>query len=279
MSGIRDIVLARQERDYRFERDRKLVKAVTVGVQSTISIAVTTRPGYIWVKEYGQDGAVMQVFNTSVQDRIGLPVLIGYEPKPPFRRMVIGMDWEIFAIITNFSGNPYLPNHHLTHEWPDLVPGPDAVSVYARAIVPLRTYAYSGLTVGVAPAVYINNGIMERYDGATIDLTTYVPNQLGYHRQVLIYLEPISNTAMVQVGAETPSVVPADYENIPTVAIPSAWVELTEGVTAVYEYNITDARAFLSNVDVSVVTDGVRRDMAILEAETDLALSRHVVEG
>lgn len=276
---IRDIVLERKKHDDSFERDRKLVKAVTAGVDSTTSIAVNGRPGYIWVKEFGQDGAVMQVFNTSVQDRVGLPVLIGYEPKPPFRRMVIGMDWEVFAVITNFSGSPYLPNHHTTHEWPDLNPAPDAVSVYARALVPLRTYAYSGMVVGIAPAIYIYNGVMARYNGGTLDLTTYIPTQTDYRRQVLVYLDIATNTALADPGIETPSVVPTDYNDIPDVALPSAWVELTEGMTTIYEYNITDARAFLSNTDEYAQSSTYLKQLALVEAEFDFALSKHVVEG
>lgn len=276
---IRDIVIAQQKQADKFERSRQLVKAVTAAVQSTTSIAVTGRPGYIWVKEFGQDGALMQVFNTSVQDRAGLPVLIGYEPKPPFRRMVIGMDWEIFAVITNFSGSPYLPNHHTTHEWPDLNPAPDAVSVYARALVPLRTYAYSGMTIGVAPAVYVYNGVMTRYSGGTLDLTSYIPANTDYHRQVLIYLNIVSNTAAALAGTEVPSVVAADYEDLPAASLPSAWVELTEGMTTVYEYNITDARAFLAGSYDMAEEASVRRQLAILDAEMDMAISRHIVEG
>src|SRR4030042_5700214 len=143
--------------------------------------------------------------------------------------MVIDVDWDTYSSIPTYSGNPYLPNHHTSHEWPDYVPASDAVSVYQRAIVPLRTQQYTGMTVAVAPAIYMYDGAMQRFGGTTVDLTSYVPSSTNYWKRVLLYLDAPTNTMAVVASDEVQNYVEPEFIDLPLQALASAWILLSQG--------------------------------------------------
>lgn len=283
MTILRDVIQARQEREKQFERNLKIVNCVTIGVDDDKTPEVTGRSGYVWVRELNLSAGVFQVFNPGSQLRINMPVLVAYEPKPPYRRCIIQIHWDTVLDSGDYVGDPYLPNHHNSHEWLDNNPGPDAVNVYQRALVPLRTYPKSGLTVTVAPAIYMYDGTVYRYNGEDVDITSYIP-AVGYLVRILLYLDLTLPTPAIQVleGATVTDVTTPEYISPPSKSIASSWVYLTATTTDIIESLITDARAFLCNVqsleDILSSTTFLNQILT-LDHHMDYEISRHIVEG
>ena len=276
MTNIRDIAFAKVKGNKQFEQNRTVLKCVTIEVDTAGSSSVANRDGYIWVKEFNLASGAFQAFSPFIQPLIGLPVFVASDPKPPYRRMVIGVDWDTVVSMGNFTpGSPYLVNHHETHEWPDGAPGGDVVQVYLRALVPLRTYWTGAFTVGIAPTVYIYNGDYKKYTGGILDLTSYIPSTAGNAVMLLLYLDAVTNVVTVLPSAEFLIGGVPTYPDPLVNTIPSAWIYLDTSMTALSETYIFDARVLFEIVDAAATVDAA----AILEAEMDLIISRHVVEG
>jgi hypothetical protein len=251
MSSLRDAILEKRGRQRReLEPNRQVVKGVLIAIDYTGKPDVAGRPGYVWVREYGANGGVFQALNTKVQKRVGLTVQLAVDPKAPFTRRVLGVDESILVSLDGYTGSPYLPNHHADHEWPDQAPGPDALQVYPRSIVPLRTQAGAGLTVDVAYLIYAYNGARKIFQGYTgFDISSHQPAS-GQALYVLVYLDPATNALGSTAGTATtdsPTVIPtlpAFTDNTE----PSAFVRLDGDQTAITEADIVDARLFVSPV-------------------------------
>ena len=250
MSMLRKVIKAKQEASKQFAKYRKVAKAITASVDTTDSCKCATRPGYFWVKEYGQHGGYFQVFNTGVQDRVGMPVLTGIEPQSPFRRVIFSIDWGEVPLIFDDDDIPPgaydLPAHAASHEWSDADPGTDIVNVYQRAIVPLRAQYTDGMKLQVAPALYFDNDDLKMFMGQEVAVTLYVPSSSGNHKRVLLYLNPDTDSIQVQDQVEVDDGAEAIYDDPPAGTLPVAWVYLQYGDTGLVDSDITDARVFLS---------------------------------
>lgn len=278
MAVLRDAIQATQDR--KKKKDEPL-RVITRGELIDIggSVEVTGRPGYCWVREYGENGGVSQVFNPTTQPSNGLAVLIGHTPKAPYRRIVLDVNWEMIAGSPEYGGDPYLPAHHETHEWPDGWPGPDPVTVYGRSLAMLRTYPGSaGLTVSISPYRYEKDGATVTFAGhADYDVTASQPGA-GLARYVLIYLDADTNVIAVVNGdtvVDAGPVVPP-FPAPPLASIPSAWVRLDGAATAVAEADIVDARMILSEITGQLLP--VLAGIAHAEEELDYEFSDHVVQ-
>ncbi len=258
---IRDAVLAQREQTGdAFEQRRNLLQCEMVGVDSSTDPGVSGKETYVWLKQSGRDGSVFQVFNPHVQRRVGLPVLVGPDPQRPHRLMVMGVDWQTQAAHPDYTGgdygsgdsgmDPYLINHARSHEQPDFTPGADAVNVYPRAFVQLKTTGgTSGLTVDVAAYRYNYRGTVTEYTGETaVSIATSQP-AAGAHRFVLVYLDPLTNAIASIAGDATALTVVPDTPNCPNGMVPSAYIKLEGSATAIAERMIYDARMPFSIVD------------------------------
>jgi hypothetical protein len=277
MSKLRQVIKEKKKTSEQFADYRKVAKAITATVDTTDSCKCSTRPGYFWVKEYGQDGGYFQAFNKGVQDRVGMPVLTGIEPQAPFRRVIFSIDWGEYPLIfsddDDFPGVYDLPPHAASHEWRDADPGTDIVSVYQRAIVPLRVQYISGLKLNVAPGIYIDNDDVIRFNGQEITLTSYIPAASGNHKRILVYIHPDTNSAQIQDQTEVDDGVEALYDDPPAGTLPLAWVYLRYGDTDLVDSDITDARAFLST---SLETIDLEQLLTV-EHHLDMEFTAHLV--
>lgn len=278
--GIRDLVLETRKSDKQFEPDRKITTCITAGVQHANDPRVDNRPGYIWVREYGGDESYFQVFNGAVQNRVGVPVLVSHAPKAPYRRVVLGVDWDAFAetltlISSSSPGSPYLANHGDTHSWPSGAPGADAVDVFTRNIVPFRVRpsTESGLKVDIASGFYYLDGARKYYAGEVgRDLSAYQPN-VGLRVRLLFYMDPLTGVVLAESSDEVSVFLTPDYPTEPTNMYPLAYVLISGSDVEVNELGIYDLR-MIFNMSLSPV-----HAIGRIEAEFDLALTRHVVEG
>ena len=260
MSDIRDAILARLQRERQFEDNRAITKAELIKVDGAVK--VSDRPGYMWAREYGQQGGVFQVFNPATAALNHLPVLVAHQPKTPSQRRVLDVDWETIAYESTPPANfPYLPAHHESHERYDGHYGSDPVDVYLRMVYPLRCELDSALTVQVAPLVYQVGGQRVRYAGVdSLSLAADVPGTSGKARKVLVYLDTASNTVKTVAGAlgssATGTALP--YPAIPAGGIPSCYMRLEYGQTALVETtDFEDARMLFSYANSGTVITAI----------------------
>lgn len=285
MSMLRQVIQAKRESEKKFARYRKVAKAITATVDTTDSCKCATRLGYFWVKEYGQDGGYFQAFNTGVQDRVGMPVLTGIEPQTPYRRVIFSIDWGELPLIfedgDDLPGSYDLPPHADSHEWSDADPGTDIVSVYQRAIVPLRAQYSSGMTLSVSAGLYFHSGDLIKYMGQDVVLTSYVPGTSGNHKRVLLYLNPDTNSVQVQNQDEIDDGSEAVYDDPPSGTLPVAWVYLVYGDTTLTDSDIADARSFLNSslsiYDVASSQEFLQQLLTV-EHHLDAEFTQHLVD-
>lgn len=259
-----------------FEENVKVLKAYTVGIDSTNSPAVAGRANFIWVREAGKTAGVYQVFNpNSVPLSVGMPVLLKYGPKQPYRWQVYGIDWDVVENFSDYSGENFgVGPHSANQEWLDYEASYDPLTIYPRALYPLRAYpGTSGLLVSVSSHRYVYEGEVITYPGEldAVDLTSFQPIT-GYARNVVVYLDKTTNSlgtvggSLLVDGTTLPP-----YPSLPATAILSAAVRIDGDQTSITEADFTDLRMVLTDTEAS----GALRSMASAESEIDYVLSNH----
>lgn len=269
----------------RLEGRKHVVKAYMFGKDDPESPVVAGRPAFVWVREQGMNGGVFQAFNVKVNPVINLPVLLSHGPKPPFVWEVIDADWRTIRADPDYNGNPFLPAHGISHEWPDFNPGTDPVTVYPRALAPLRiTPGTANLTVDVGKYVYDVEGVIQRYLGQFgVDIAPYVP--VTGMLYLLVYFDKATGVVGFEPGetvAYSPVVDPPFPELPSGTTIPSAVIFMYEGMLDVVEADILDVRMLFGGGSQSVLDDVyavMLKLLAIVEGELDIIITKHVVEG
>lgn len=200
---LRDLLMKQANHDSKFEANLAIIKAHTMEIDVPDSCEVASRPGYKWVREQGMGGGVYQVPGMRAPVHPEMPVLIAYNPKQPWDRMILDVDWSALTTMPDYNGETFYANHHPDHEWPDYSPAYDVVQVYPRALTWLRTYPGStGLTISVSPYRYVYEREFVEFEGESdIDLTPYQPGS-GYVVRLLVYLGIASNSIQILSGAQ-----------------------------------------------------------------------------
>jgi hypothetical protein len=255
------------EKQNRIQRQRGILG------NGTGIVRVPDRPDLVYMRLNADSTRVWKVVNDQVADTDGLPVIAEKHPDTDFWE-VIDVDKEaLISSGTGFTGIPYRKTHGETHEWPDGSPGIDAVNVYRRSLVDLRTepvYENYSLNVYVRPLVYSYQGTIKRYKGTQpyLSLSSYVP-QTGI-RSILTYLDIRTNYFWASPGPPTSYYVgntPTE-PNVPWYAKPSALVTLRESQNIITEADIEDIRDVIDD-------EGIHHNLTASRAPTinDDALS------
>jgi hypothetical protein len=277
---LKQIIQKQAQREVEsFEHNRKWSWGITVGVDYDDSPAVLGMPGYIYVREHSTQvdgrGGLLRVFNNTVPLQVGLMVKIARNPNDPSQRQVIGSDTGDTVYTSWWDGGPGSGGpHHESHEWPDGAPGSDPVSVYKRALVPLRTYPSSSLyamNVDVAPILYKLNGVPVYYAGdSNFDLSAYAPTATSDTVYALIYLDTADNTLKVTTetysggfweGGLPGSTLAANlpyFPSLPEGGMASAVIIIQGADTTVTESMIYDVRTLFDPPQIPhpIVLDG-----------------------
>lgn len=251
---FRDIELKRQRNAQQFEgrKERWLAKLVRFNG----NLDVPNRPGFVYAQQLPEDDApppipVLCVATTQKRENLRVWVERNREG-----------DWEVVSwwrgIVQqdDYDDQAYLPQHARDHEWPDRNPHVDAVNVYQRAIVPLRSSpgSTSSLLVRVEPYRYLDaDGTITIFAGdASVDLSGSQP-AAGLARYVGIYLDTSTNTIGTVNGATTLDAGPVtpDSPTFPSDVITSAMVRLDGSQSAFSESDFVDLRIFLGDADTS----------------------------
>ncbi len=232
--------------DKRFDPNRNITPAIIVEVDGSTSPA--NRANQTWIDEYGVGSNYSLAWNSTGLDIAGTPVLVSRSPKPPYERVILGVD---FSVINQNQGNTnvpilMIPRHGVTHQWPEGNPGRDPVRVYEPALMPLRTQPVTGLFVSVYRLTYRSGSATVQFEGQIVDMTAHVP-AAGQVRNVLLYLDKGTNTVLVLAGASVldNGIIPIPSPDIPDDAIPSSNVKLIGGQVLITEDDITNRREFL----------------------------------
>lgn len=248
MSYSRRRLHSRNRREYerKFEEYRDVQPAVVFSRNGTIH--VPGMPGYIWVHQLGHTASPMAVFKGRAPAFEGLWVWIGRSPKPPFRYQILDVyTAELAPSDLAAVTRAQLPLHKQNHEWPsDTEPGIDALPIWQPALQMLKCTGNGDLTVTVNGLTW---GDGNRFLGNNaFDLSAYVPatGQLP----VLVYFDTATEALGSVEGTYTTegNIWQAEtvrFPDAPPQAIPSAFVMLSAGQTAITEEHVFDARSFL----------------------------------
>jgi len=187
------------------------------------SDVLTGASGWVYVTETST-GAVRQVLNRRVPNKVFTQVAVGYDPSQP------GVLQVLYArdVFGDQDTSPAVPDHAQTHAYG----GGDTDFVEAARILPFLVLPYSEFTV------QIFGGVFEKSDGSwgvlsnqTLDLSAYQP-AAGAIWALLQYDD--DGAVTVVEGAEvdvkellTVANIPAASEN------PIAVIRLYEGQTAI----------------------------------------------
>jgi hypothetical protein len=248
--SLRDVILQAVQSSKTMEPNVKVMRCVTAAVDYPNSAASYRRPGYTWVKEWGQ-ARVFEVFNPTGKNSIEMPVLVQNVPKAPFMKAISGVDWETLVGNLNADigtgggiGGNTASNHWFTHEWYDGYKGLDAFRVYMRQIASMQAFVAHDLTLQILPGTYLYQEEENSYIGGYFDLTTELP-AAGNCVRVTVYYDPSDVTIKSVSSAELPIGGNPAFTFPPKYTLPIVWVYLEDGDsgTTLEESRLYDARA------------------------------------
>lgn len=245
--NLRDVRRQKAQQEQRFEPAHNLMWGVIVAVEG--STTPPNRPNMTWVDLYKKSNGRLAVLNDSTLYVEGTPVRLGPADKPPYVKIIGTYEDSLNPVTTQELTNYNAPAHRINHQYEsEGNVGVDAVKVYQPAIQPLKTTGNgTDLTVTTQALIYLVDGVRRVFVGVETDLTSYVPGVAGQTRRVLLYL--VKSTGLLEVvsGTAVSGAIPAPYPAAPAGSIPSAYVRLANGQTAVTTAtHCEDARGFLT---------------------------------
>lgn len=249
MTNVRDVRRLKAQQEQRFEPSQGRTWGVIVSVDG--STTPPNNPNMVWVDVLNKSNGRLKVMNDSTLYVEGTPVwLKPVDNKNPLLLKIDGTYNEsVNPVTTQELTNYNAPEHGENHQYvTESNVGVDAVKVYQPAIQPLKTTGNgTDLTVTTQALIYLVDGVRRVFVGAETDLTSYVPSVAGQRRWVLLYLDKRTAVLEVLAGMVTSGAIPLPYPTAPVNSIPSAYVKLTNGQTAVTTVtHIEDARGFLN---------------------------------
>jgi hypothetical protein len=168
---------------------RRTVVPAVLGNGDGATVEVAGRPGYHWVRLYGDINQAVPALNRVYAGVYGLQVEVSVSTdrdrgKATYEVIGLGSN-EILtysASGTPVPFDPYLAEHHGAHEWSATAHGRDVVSVYPRAIAPLRVQAMTPASMRLILAGgwyrfgYERKYVTSKY---TQDFTSDIPASTG----------------------------------------------------------------------------------------------------
>ncbi|MCG3207335.1 MAG: hypothetical protein FOGNACKC_00935 [Anaerolineae bacterium] len=239
MADIRDLRAIKEKQSQQYVKHRETRKGIVVkvaGANGRATQDVEGRPDYVWVRIYGQDGGVHQVFYRGAKPAAGAAVEVGYRHENSQILEILSYDASAYL----GAGEP-LPG--------DLLAETTVGWVEQTYLVPLKTLPNTGLRVDVWPAMFNFGGQQKLFAGQTgFDLSAYVPTTANRERQIALYVDAATGLLGVVAGNE---VVTGQSLAIPRLTrdrIPVAAVKLRVGQTGIAATDITDLRSLFEPV-------------------------------
>lgn len=193
----------------RFERKQNSLTGLACMIgREDGEIEIEGRPNYIYVRT--PDGAVAEVYNNRVANKLDLHVIIGYDPLQPNLLQVLTTR-NVSRTIDDGQTVISIPKHGTTHEWPN----DDAVFIHITQLRGFRVGRSSGFVIACDGGVCWVNAAWTKVAATTLDLGIYKPTNPGKAKIVLVYVNT-TGVISVQDGAET------DLQLLRLVDIPEA---------------------------------------------------------
>ncbi len=242
---FRDVIRSVDKRGERFDPFRSITPAIIKEVDG--AVFPPNQPTKVWVSEFGSDSSRVLAWNPNGIKVAETPVLVGRSPRPPFERVVLGINLAAMfqspddTQITLIDTGPHGQNHQIPSEDN---PGLDPVYIFIYAMMPLKTISAGvDLTVSVQPYIYRVGPSVFTFPGQEIDLTTYLPAS-GNIKIVLLYLDEETNSIAVAEGAEVldNGVIEVPYPDVPDEGRPSSFIALVGGQTIILQTSVEEAR-------------------------------------
>lgn len=212
---------------------------------------IQTRPGYVWIHEWGMPESPASALAGSVSVKAGDWVKVKRDPKNPY-------EWQIYDMWSGglTPGNYSLIIRHMValhgqnHQMPtEASLGVDPTKVYRPAMQELKcTGDGTTLTITVQAHTYIYEGVRKEFSGGLVDLTSSVP-AASMKRRTLVYLSESTNALSIVDGTEVLSAgsTPAPNPILPSNGRASAIVELVNGQTSIVTADdVLDTRDWLA---------------------------------
>lgn len=248
MSTIRDYQLREQAKAAQKEDKIEAIRAVIISLDGSTSPA--NLPNYVLVKLFGRPEGYAVVYNDTGIYEEGSPIWVGRDPTRGGEWRVIGLyTGEADSYETTSMPRLAVPAHAPNHQYvTESNIGPDPVKVYQPAIQPLKSTGDGAtLTVTVQPLIYQVDGGRREFNGAEVDLTSYVPAS-GYSVRVALSLDTSSNVIVVTEGQTVSDSMgqPVPYPIVPEGSIASGYVLLSGGQSTITTADeVDDARPLL----------------------------------
>lgn len=234
MTKLQDIRRQKARNDAQFEPNHDTPWGVIVEVNGSTS--PPNRANMTWVDMWNRSNGRLAVINETTIKTAGTPVQLGPAPKPPYLAVVGTYNESLSPTDTTTNlGQFNTPPHAANHQYPtEATKGADAALIYQPAIQMLKlTGNGTDLTVSIQPLIYWVDGTRKTFPGADLDVTSYVPGTAGQTKRILVYLDKDTNNLAVVEGTAVSGAIPVPWPDAPDNAIPSDFVRLTNGQTAV----------------------------------------------
>lgn len=211
------------------------------------NVLVPGRPDYNYARFNRSSSEIFEVFNKEVSQPVdGWPIKIGSFPWQPGLTQVVGTDWSAYAQTGWGDSVASVQSHAPTHEWPNFSPGSDYLSIYMRAISPLR-----GRSGGTGTLNFYVNEYEYDFTGTNVQWPGTSPLALaaaapatGTMRYMGVYLNPATNALGAVTGSTTTFAETGEpaRPNWPLNVFPVAYARLYGGQAYFVEQDIRDAR-------------------------------------
>jgi hypothetical protein len=262
-----------------FQREQSFRSALTGDGSSATTADVSGRIGWAWVRYDEKQDHASQVLNWRFPGIAqGIPVMVGkqYPTDRYFQILGVNLDLYLDSMTQDSLVQYILPRHGGSHHW---LTGNDPAPIDIRNLSfgRVSTTSPETLSVSISTFNYDNHGVYQTLSDGLINLMAEVPAVASTHAYMLVYVDPDTNTTEYIAGAATATTVTPTPPDIIAGTIPLALVLLENGDTAIYESAITDYRTVFLPLGGNLGV--VNQIVGALEAEHDLQISRHVVEG
>jgi len=185
---------------------RKVLTAI-LGNGDGSTVKVSDRPGYSWIRVHGSQSELAQALNRTTANVHGLQVDVSVSTdrrggQTAYEVMGIGSN-DILTAGGTMAFEPYLPEHHSSHEWSTQARGRDTVNVYPRAFAFGRVYQTSpaSMICNVSPIKYAYQTTLKMYQGGqTQDFTASIPAGANTAQLVLVCINGATNALAYETG-------------------------------------------------------------------------------
>jgi hypothetical protein len=277
MSGLSDALSRWQHLLDIFQQQNTFRPALTGDGSSAGTADVTGRTGWAWVRYDEKLDHVSQVVNWRFPGIAqGVPVMVGKQYPTDRYFQILGVNLDLYLDNMTPSGLVayILPKHGDSHHGGT---GSDAIDLRNFVFGRVSADTPESLFVSVSAFSYDDDGSYVTYAGELLDLSGDLPGTSGYHAYALVYVDSDTNALGYEMGDAVPVAMTPSIPAVEAGMIPLGVVRLENAATTIAESDIFDYRIVLNPVGGNL--DVINQIVGALEAEHDMLISRHVVEG